>query len=99
MLTTWYPTKATAYRTHKQIVVTVSNGNAEELLDKNGVKKTSHTTNKVPCIIYDNTVNRNKYALAPVAEPGLADIAATMAVLLGQNDYPESWNKALIEVS
>ena len=70
----------------------------EELLDKNGAKKTSHTTNKVPCIIYDNTVNKVKYQLAPVYNPGLANIAATMAVLLGQNDYPESWDASLIEI-
>ena len=81
------------------LVIVADHGNAEELLDKNGVKKTSHTTNKVPCIIYDNTANRGKYQLAPVYNPGLANIAATMAVLLGQNDYPESWDTALIEIS
>ena len=81
------------------LVIVADHGNAEELLDKNGVKKTSHTTNKVPCIVYDNTTNRIKYHLAPVYDPGLANIAATMAVLLGQNDYPESWDTALIEIS
>ena len=81
------------------LVIVADHGNAEELLDKNGVKKTSHTTNKVPCIIYDNTANRGKYQLAPVYNPGLANSAATMAVLLGQNDYPESWDTALIEIS
>ncbi|RYC75120.1 2,3-bisphosphoglycerate-independent phosphoglycerate mutase [Candidatus Nanosyncoccus alces] len=80
------------------LVIVADHGNAEELLDANGAKKTSHTTNKVPCIIYDNTANRTKYQLAPVVEPGLANIAATMAVLLGENDYPESWDTALIEV-
>ena len=81
------------------LVIVADHGNAEELLDKTGAKKTSHTTNKVPCIIYDNTANRDKYQLAPVYDPGLANIAATMAVLLGQNDYPESWDTALIEIS
>ena len=80
------------------LVIVADHGNAEELLDKNGAKKTSHTTNKVPCIIYDNTTNREKYQLAPVQEPGIANIAATMAVLLGQDDYPESWDTALIEI-
>ena len=80
------------------LVIVADHGNAEELLDNNGMKKTSHTTNKVPMIIYDNSVNKDKYTLADVANPGLANIAATMAVLLGQNDYPKSWNKALIEV-
>lgn len=81
------------------LVIVADHGNAEELLDKTGAKKTSHTTNKVPCIIYDNTANRDKYQLVPVYDPGLANIAATMAVLLGQNDYPESWDTALIEIS
>ena len=80
------------------LVIVADHGNAEELLDNTGAKKTSHTTNKVPCIIYDNTANRDKYQLAQVYEPGLANIAATMAVLLGQNDYPKSWDTALIEV-
>ena len=80
------------------LVIVADHGNAEELLDKDGAKKTSHTTNKVPCIIYDNTANCDKYQLAPVYDPGLANIAATMAVLLGQNDYPESWDTSLIEI-
>lgn len=81
------------------LVIVADHGNAEELLDKAGAKKTSHTTNKVPCIIYDNTANRDRYQLVPVYDPGLANVAATMAVLLGQNDYPESWDTALIEIS
>ena len=80
------------------MVIVADHGNAEELLDENGNKKTAHTTNLVPCIFYDNTKNRNKYALSNIENPGLANIAATMAVLLGQNDYPETWNKSLITV-
>ena len=78
------------------LVVVADHGNAEELLDANGQSKTSHTTNKVPCIFYDNTKNRNKYQLSPVDEPGLANLAATIAVLLGQDDYPEKWGESLI---
>ncbi|MBR3322104.1 phosphoglycerate mutase (2,3-diphosphoglycerate-independent) [Candidatus Saccharibacteria bacterium] len=79
------------------LVVVADHGNAEELLDTNGAPKTSHTTNKVPCIIYDNTINKGKYRLAEVMDPGLKNLAATIAVLLGQNDYPKSWSPALIE--
>ena len=81
------------------LVVVADHGNAEELLDMNGLKKTSHTTNRVPFIIYDNTKNRDMYRLKPVYNPGLGNVAATIAVLLGQNDYPKSWDTALIEVS
>ena len=80
------------------LVVVADHGNAEELLDENGAKKTSHTNNRVPCIIYDNTINRNKYTLVNIEDPGISSIAATMAVLLGQNDYPESWDRSLISV-
>ena len=62
------------------------------------MQKTAHTTNPVPCVFYDNTKNRDKYTLANIEAPGLANIAATMAVLLGQNDYPQSWDKSLISV-
>ena len=78
------------------LVVVADHGNAEELLDANGQAKTSHTTNKVPCIFYDNTENRNRYSLNNVQNPGLANIAATMSVLLGLDNYPESWMDSLI---
>ena len=80
------------------LVIVADHGNAEELLDSTGAKKTSHTTNRVPCIIYDNTAERSKYNITG-GNKGISSIAATVAVLLGQNDYPESWDKALIEVS
>ncbi|MBQ5812483.1 2,3-bisphosphoglycerate-independent phosphoglycerate mutase, partial [Candidatus Saccharibacteria bacterium] len=80
------------------LVVVVDHGNAEELLDAEGQPKTAHTLNKVPCIIYDNTINRGKYQLSGVAEPGLANLAATLAVLLGQDNWPESWAEPLISV-
>ncbi len=78
------------------LIIVSDHGNAEELLDRNGAPKTAHTTNKVPCIIYDSTKNRSLYKATPIREPGLANLAATIAVLLGQNDYPETWAKSLI---
>jgi len=80
------------------LIIVADHGNAEELLDADGAKKTSHTTNKVPCIIYDNTANRGKYQLAQVSEPGLANLAATIATMLGQSDYPAVWAAPLIKV-
>ena len=78
------------------LIICADHGNAEELLDKDGNKKTSHTLNKIPCIIYDNTDNRDKYKLVPIYEPGLSNIASTIALMLGQNDYPSTWDKPLI---
>ncbi len=77
------------------LVIIADHGNAEELIDKDGNKKTSHTTNAVPCIFYDNTANRGKYGIL-AGRKGLSNIAATIAILLGQNDYPEKWQVPII---
>ena len=80
------------------LLVVADHGNAEELLDENGQKKTAHTTNKVPCIIYDNTPNKDKYRVSDIKNPGLANLASTIATMLGQGDYPEGWEQPLIFV-
>lgn len=78
------------------LVITADHGNAEELTDSQGIPKTSHSTNPVPFIIYDNTENASKYRLAPIENAGLANIAATITLLLGQDSYPASWHRPLI---
>lgn len=80
------------------MLITADHGNAEELLDKHGVAKTAHTTNPVPCIFYDNTKNAKLYKSAGLKNPGLANVAATIALLLGLPDYPATWQKPLIKV-
>lgn len=79
------------------LIITADHGNAEELLDKEGVAKTSHTTNLVPCIFYDNTPNAKKYKNAGLKNAGLTNLAATVAALLGRADYPAMWEKPLIK--
>lgn len=83
---------------HGALLIVSDHGNAEELLDAAGAPKTSHTTNKVPFIIYDNTDNRGKYELSKVANPGLSNLAATVATMLGFNDLPAKWDESLISV-
>ncbi len=80
------------------LIIVADHGNAEELLDTEGNPKTSHTTNRVPCIICDDTINSEKYALNSLANPGLSDIAATVAMLCGQNDFPSEWDESLIKL-
>lgn len=80
------------------LIIVADHGNAEELIDDFGAPKTAHTTNKVPFIIYDNTKNREKYQLAKMPEPGLKNLASTIAMFLGQNDYPQKWNLPLIKI-
>lgn len=80
------------------LIIVADHGNAEELIDENGLPKTAHSMNLVPFIIYDNTENRAKYTLNKVENPGLSNVAATIAVLLGQDDYPDVWQKPLIMI-
>ena len=60
-------------------------------LDENGEAKTAHTTNVVPFIVCSDKVQINQ-----VEKPGLANLAATVAVLLGETDYPDSWRPPLV---
>lgn len=62
-------------------VVTADHGNAEELIDEHGNPKTSHTTNRVPFVIVDETENADKYELTP-GDHGLGNIASTISMLL-----------------
>ncbi len=78
------------------MIITADHGNLEELIDKDGVPRTSHTTNPVPCIFYDNTKNAKKYQSAELKDAGLTNLAATIALLLGENDYPAEWREPLI---
>lgn len=80
------------------LLITADHGNIEELLDEYSQPKTSHTTNPVPFMIYDNTENRAKYHMSRKPDQGLANIAATIAMLFGQNEYPEEWHDPLINV-
>ena len=81
------------------LVIVADHGNAEELIDEDGQPKTSHTTNRVPFIICDDTINREHYQLSGVVGPGLKNVAATIAMLLGQNDCPGDWGESLIKIS
>ncbi len=76
-------------------VITADHGNAEELADTDGAPKTSHTTNRVPCIFVDETDNASKYRLSK-GDRGLANLASTIAMLLGE-EPDEAWLPSIIE--
>ena len=90
-------------------IITADHGNAEEMFelakdgtpkaDKDGrIKaKTSHTLNPVPCIFYDNTENKDKYEVVDSDSYGLANIAATIADLLGV-EKPDCWESSMIKL-
>ncbi|MEG2003351.1 MAG: 2,3-bisphosphoglycerate-independent phosphoglycerate mutase, partial [Clostridia bacterium] len=87
-------------------IITADHGNADEMyeldksgaakLNKNGAPKakTSHTLNPVPCYIYDNFYS-DKYTLVD-GKYGLANIAATVVTLLGE-DAPDFWQNSMIK--
>ncbi len=92
-------------------LITADHGNADEMFEmdkksgqpkvgKDGKMKakTSHTLNKVPCIIYDNTDAKNSYTVkADDGSFGLSNVAATMVNLMGY-EAPEMWDASVIEV-
>ena len=90
-------------------IITADHGNADEMYevdkkgavkyDKNGKPKakTSHTLNRVPCIIYDNQ-NKDAYTVkADNGQFGLSSVAATTVNLMGY-DAPSVWDESMIEV-
>ena len=86
-------------------LITADHGNADEMyeldkkgqlkLDKEGKKKakTSHTLNRVPCILFDPQGGRT--LVADNGEFGLANVAATVVNLLGY-EAPSMWNASLL---
>lgn len=78
------------------LVITADHGNADEMYEKkkDGQEpkpKTAHTLNPVPFIIYDC---KETHHIAP-GEFGLANIAATVAKLMGISKH-ESWLDSII---
>ena len=68
-------------------------------LGKDGSKKskTSHTLNRVPCILYDNFSNGAYIVKEDAGEFGLSNVAATTVNLLGY-EAPAMWDASSIEL-
>ena len=94
---------------HGVAIITADHGNADEMyeLDKKGElklgkdgskkSKTSHTLNRVPCIIYDN-FNTDAYTVkSDDGSFGLSNVAATTVNLLGY-EAPAMWDASIIEL-
>ena len=89
-------------------IITADHGNLDEMfeLDKKGNFKTdpdtgerkartSHTLNRVPAIIFDPGY-KDEYTLSDVKEPGLANVAATLLMLMDL-EIPEDYQPSIIE--
>jgi len=92
-------------------LITADHGNLDEMFEtdkktgeisidkKTGLprNKTSHTLNPVPFIIYDPGF-KNEYGLSGVGDAGLANVAATILVMLGF-EPPEGYLPPLIKLN
>ena len=73
------------------LVFTADHGNADVMYTETGgvrSPKTSHTLSPVPFAIYDPTYD-GEYRLAPPADAGLSNVAATLLNLLGYQAPPD----------
>ncbi len=79
------------------LVVTADHGNCEQMLEKNKegeiTVRTAHTVNPVPFIIHDRDARHELDTESPF---GLANVAATIADLLGVTPY-DSWEKTMLK--
>ena len=77
-------------KTDSILIVTADHGNCEEMFDEKGIK-TSHSLNKVPFIIFNESNIKVKDG-----DFGLANIAATITTLLDIDKNP-NWEESIIE--
>ncbi len=88
------------------LVVTADHGNADDMYEyKKGVlkvdkagqpcRKTSHSLNPVPCIIYDPAGN-GEYSAELRSGLGISSIAATCVELMGYK-APEEWDPSVLQ--
>lgn len=74
-------------------IITADHGNSDIMLYEDGTKCTSHTTNKVPCIIFGE-----RFRGTILREGGtLADIAPTILNMMGIDVPEQMTGKSLIE--
>lgn len=74
------------------VLVTADHGNAEVMVDKNGVPMTAHTTNLVPFILVSN-----RFPTVKLKSGGrLCDVAPTMLKILGLSQPQEMTGESLL---
>jgi 2,3-bisphosphoglycerate-independent phosphoglycerate mutase len=75
-----------------ELLITADHGNAEEMWDDaNNCPHTAHTTNPVPCYLVSE-----RFAKAKLRPGRLADVAPTLAFLLGIEKSPQMKGECLI---
>ena len=74
------------------LIVVADHGNSDEMIDKSGKPKTSHSLAVVPFAIYNGPEGTEMKD----GNFGLSNVAATVVKLLGF-EKPEEWNEAIIK--
>ncbi|GIQ86640.1 phosphoglycerate mutase, 2,3-bisphosphoglycerate-independent [Kipferlia bialata] len=78
------------------LMLTADHGNGEEMMDKKGKPKTSHTTGAVPFAIFDPKYqNEYKVDTTGIETPGIASIASVTMNLLGYKQ-PEFYEPSVV---
>ena len=72
------------------MVIIADHGNADKMMDENGLPFSAHSTNPVPCII-------TKEGLELRSGGNLGDVAPTMLELMGLEQPVEMTGKSIIK--
>ena len=81
-------------------VITADHGNADCMwTEKKGVRSpmVAHTLNPVPFVVV-NYSGKNTFRIKSVAQPGLANVAASLCVLMGYQP-PAGYEPSLVELA
>ena len=75
------------------LLVMADHGNSDEMIDKKGNPKTSHSLAVVPFAVYNGPEGTE----CKEGDFGLANVAATVCKILGYEDYPTQWLEPIIK--
>jgi len=82
------------------LMVLADHGNADLMWEEKKGKRTpmvAHTLNPIPFVVRDFS-GANSWALTEVATPGLGNVAATIATILGLQP-PEDYDRSLVDLA
>ncbi len=75
------------------MLVMADHGNSDEMIDKKGNPKTSHSLAVVPFAVYNGPEGTE----CKDGDFGLANVASTVCKILGYEDYPTEWLEPIIK--
>jgi 2,3-bisphosphoglycerate-independent phosphoglycerate mutase len=79
----------TAIRSGYTVIITADHGNADIVINEDGSANTAHSTNPVPCFLYDKDCHKLHHGK-------LADLAPTILSIMGIPIPPEMTGKSLV---